>query len=71
MSSYCLLLRRFDSVAKKVKQRETGNEHARDHGKEKEERQNVCKNSVDFVAILSFSCHGTFPEFLSLGSDRF
>ena len=51
--------------------RETGDEHARDHGKEKGDRRNACKNSVDFLAILSFSRHGTFPEFLSLSSDRF
>ena len=51
--------------------RETGDEHARDHGKEKGERRNACENSVDFLAILSFSRHGTFPEFLSLRSDRF
>ena len=51
--------------------RETGDEHARDHGKEKIERRNACGNSVDFLAILSFSRHGTFPEFLSLSSDRF
>ena len=42
----CLLLRRFDSVAKKVKQRETGDEHARDHGKEKEERRNILSPSL-------------------------
>ena len=37
----CLLLRRFDSEAgeaDELEARETGDEHARDHGKEKEER---------------------------------
>ena len=45
------------SVAKagELEARETGNEHARDHGKEKRERRNACDNSVDFSAILSFS----------------
>ena len=54
-----LLLRRFDfsrkAEAGELEARETGNEHARDHGKEKGERRNACDNSVDFSAILSFS----------------
>ena len=57
--------------AGELEARETGDEHAREHGKEKIERRNACENSVDFLAILSFSRHGTFPEFLSLSSDRF
>ena len=40
----CLLLRRFDfsrkTEAGELEVRETGNEHARDHGKEKRERRN-------------------------------
>ena len=76
INSVCFLLRRFDFSRKtgeagELEARETGDEHARDHGKEKGERRNVCENSVDFLAILSFSRHGTFPEFLSLSSDRF
>ena len=46
--SHCLLLRRFDSEAGEageLEARETGDEHPRDHGKEKEERRNACKNS--------------------------
>ena len=52
-SSYCLLLRRFDSEAGEageLEARETGDEHARDHGKEKDERRNACKNSCRFLA---------------------
>ena len=67
----CLLLRRFDSEADEageLEARETGDEHKRDHGKEKEERRNACKNSCRFLA---FSWYGTFPEFLSLSSVRF
>ena len=61
----CLLLRRFDFSRKageagELEAKETGDEHARDHGKEKGERRNACENSVDFLAILSFSRHGTF-----------
>ena len=62
---------RKEGEAGELEARETGDEHARDHGKEKDERRNACKNSVDFLAILSFSCNSTFPEFLSLSSDRF
>ena len=57
--------------AGELEARETGDEHARDHGKEKGERRNACENLVDFLAILSFSRHGTFPEIFSLSSDRF
>ena len=57
--------------AGELEAQETGDEHARDHRKEKIEGRNACENSVDFLPILSFSRHGTFPEFLSLSSDRF
>ena len=57
--------------AGELEARETGDDHTRDHGKEKIEGRNACENSVDFLAILSLSCLGTFLEFLSLSSDWF
>ena len=41
---------RLQSRAGELEARETGDEHARDHGKEKEERRNACKNSCQFLA---------------------
>ena len=51
---FCLLLRRFDFSRKtgeagELEARETGDEHARDHGKEKGERRNACDNSCRFL----------------------
>ena len=36
--------------AGELEARETGDEHRRDHGKEKEGRRNACKNSCRFLA---------------------
>ena len=44
--------------------RETGDEHTRDHGKEKEERRNTCKNSCRFLAnFVVFLGTVLFPSF--------
>ena len=63
----CLLLRRFDSEAGgagELEARETGDEHARDHGKEKERE---AKRLQEFVSISCQFCRflGTvlFPSF--------
>ena len=40
-------------------------------GRRKKRREAPARFSVDFLTILSFSCHRHFSDFLSLGSARF
>ena len=49
----CLLLRRFDYSRKQASSKETGDEHARDHGKEKEERRNDVSLPFPFPSSLT------------------
>ena len=67
--STCLLVRRFDFSRKagELEARETGDEHARDHGKEKGERRNACEKTCrffgNFVVFLSWYFSRVFKPY--------
>ena len=55
---------RLQSRAGELEARETGDEHARDHGKERGERRNACEKSCRFLGnfVAFSSCY--FPRVL-------